>query len=76
MKKSFTLYALKPQYSEQVCRTLFVHYIKCNMLSESSKWEMGFVHYIAKFTITRFVISKFEFTPRPLKLLSARANIG
>ena len=40
------------------------------MLSESSKWEMVFVHYIAKFPITRFIILKFECTPRPLKLLS------
>ena len=39
-----------------------IHYIKCNMLSKSSKWELGFVHYIAKFTISRFVISRFECT--------------
>ena len=32
------------------------------MLSKSSKWELGFVHYIAKFTILRFVISRFECT--------------
>merc|ERR1712062_376458 len=30
------------------------------MLSKSSKWELGFVHYIAKFTTSRFVISRFE----------------
>ena len=30
------------------------------MLSKTSKWELGFVHYIAKFTILRFTISKFE----------------
>ena len=30
------------------------------MLSKSSKWELGFVHYITKFTILRFVISRFE----------------
>ena len=30
------------------------------MLSKSSQLEQGFVHYIAKFTILRFVISKFE----------------
>ena len=35
-------------------------YIKCNMLSKSSKWELGFVHYIKEFTISRFVISRFE----------------
>ena len=51
---------LKPQYSEQVSQTLFVHHIICNMLSNSSKWELGFVHYITKFTILRFVISRFE----------------
>ena len=32
------------------------------MLSISSKWEQGFVYYIAKFTILRFVISRFECT--------------
>ena len=32
------------------------------MLSKSSKWELSFVHYIVKFTISRFVISRFEFT--------------
>ena len=32
------------------------------MLSKSSKWELGFVHYNAKFTILRFLISKFECT--------------
>ena len=31
-----------------------IHYIKCNMLSKSWKCELGFVHYIAKFTISRF----------------------
>ena len=35
-------------------------YIKCNMLSKSSKWELGFVHFIPKFTISRFIISRFE----------------
>ena len=30
------------------------------MLGKSSKWELGFVHYIAKFTISRFAISRFE----------------
>ena len=32
-----------PRYNEQVSQTLFVHYIKCNMISKSSKWELGFV---------------------------------
>ena len=32
------------------------------MLSKTSKWELGFVHNIAKFTISRFVISRFECT--------------
>ena len=32
------------------------------MTSKSSKWELGFVHYITKFTISRFVISRFECT--------------
>ena len=35
--------------------------MKCNVLSKSSKWEMGFVHYIARFTISRFIISRFEY---------------
>ena len=30
------------------------------MLSKSSKWELGLVRYITKFTILRFVISRFE----------------
>ena len=37
-----------------------IHYIKCNMISKSSRWELGLVHYIAKFTISRFVIFRFE----------------
>ena len=37
-----------------------LYQIICNMLSKSSKWELGFVHYITKFTILRFVISRFE----------------
>ena len=32
------------------------------LLSKSSKWELGFVQYFAKFTISRFVISRFECT--------------
>ena len=28
--------------------------------SKSSKWELGFVHYIMKFTILRFIILRFE----------------
>ena len=32
------------------------------MLSKSSKWELCFVHYNVKFTISRFVISRFEYT--------------
>ena len=34
------------------------------MLSKSSKWELGLVHYISKFTISRFVISRFECTTK------------
>ena len=30
------------------------------MLGKSSKLELGFVNYIAKFTILRFLISRFE----------------
>ena len=43
-------------------RPFFVHYIKCNIFSKSSKWEVGLVHYIEKFTISRFVISRLECT--------------
>ena len=32
------------------------------MISKSSKWKLGFVHYNVKFTISRFVISSFECT--------------
>ena len=32
------------------------------MLSKSPKWELDFVHYIKKFTISRFIISRFECT--------------
>ena len=32
------------------------------MVSKSSKWELDFVHYIAKFTKLRFAISRFECT--------------
>ena len=32
------------------------------MLRKSSKWQLGLVHYIAKFTILRFRISRFEYT--------------
>ena len=45
------LNTLKPWCSEQVHLTLFcllywiIHYIKCDMLSNSSKWELSFVHY-------------------------------
>ena len=39
-----------------------LYHIKCNMLSKFSKWELGFVHYIAKFSILRFTISRFEYT--------------
>ena len=30
------------------------------MLSKSLKWELGYVHYIAKFTISRFVVLRFK----------------
>ena len=44
------------------------------MPSKTSKWELGFVHYIAKFTILRFVISRFECsTPDSKKVLSLSA---
>ena len=64
----FGMAILKLLNSDQVYfrQTLFVHfinnslYIKCNMLSKSSKRELGFVHYIKKFTMSRFIISRFE----------------
>ena len=31
------------------------------MPTKSSKWELSFVHYIPKFTILRFAISRFEY---------------
>ena len=30
------------------------------MPGKSSKWELGFDHYIVKFSMSRFVISGFE----------------
>ena len=55
------LYTLKPWFNEQVRHMYLVcslyriiYYIKCKMLSKSSKWELDLVHYIAKFTISRF----------------------
>ena len=42
------------------------------MLSKSSKWELGFVHYITKFTLTRFIISRFECIPRNCHQASAQ----
>ena len=45
---------LKPWYNKQVHHSpsdpfcslyRIIHYIKCNMLSKSSKWELGLVHY-------------------------------
>ena len=45
------------------------------MLSESSKWELGFVHYISEFTISRFVISRFECTQIVMETNHARKNI-
>ena len=56
------IYRLKHRYNKQVHQTIFVHYIKCKILSKSWKWELGFVRYIKKFTISRFVISRFECT--------------
>ena len=56
-----------------------VSYINCNMLSKSLKWELGFVQYIAKFTISRFVISRFECTNIPptgrMKITVFRGNV-
>ena len=48
------------------------------MLSKSSKWELGLVHYVAEFTILRFVISRFEcarifFFPDPPPPFNSRA---
>ena len=48
----FTTYIEKLTISNVIC--LLVN------ISKSSKWELGLVHYITKFTISRFVISRFE----------------
>ena len=40
------------------------------MLHTSSKWELGLVHHIAKFTPSRFVISRFECSSKPKKIKS------
>ena len=38
------------------------------MLSKSSKWDLGFVHFIAQFTISIFIILRFECTPNKLSV--------
>ena len=47
-----------------------IHYIKCNILSKSSKWELSFVHYIAKFPISRFqcILSAVCLPPQTMKV--------
>ena len=74
-------HTLKPRYSEQVCQTLFVHYIEkftisnvIKMLSKSTKKELGFVHYIKKFTISRFFISRFECSSNSDHVIDAEAD--
>ena len=38
---------LRTSQSDPFCSLYWIfHYIKCNMLSRSSKWEMGLIHYI------------------------------
>ena len=44
------------------------------MLSKSSKLELGFVHYIAKFTILRFLIPRFEYSSNPDHVIDAEAD--
>ena len=43
------------------------------MVSKSSKWELDFVHYIAKFTKSRFAISRFESSNN---LVGTKMNVG
>ena len=75
------LFIFKSWYSEHVYQTLFcslyriIHYIKCNMPIKSSKWELGFVHYIAKFTTSRFAISRFECTLHSIRRRQLRSLI-
>ena len=45
------------------------------MLSKSLKWELGLVHYIAKFTISRFVISKFECTSNIMRIWYTKIDV-
>ena len=45
------------------------------MHSKSSKWELGFVHYIAKFTTSRFAISRFECTLHSIRRRQLRSLI-
>ena len=57
------LFLISSSSSDPFCSLYrIIHYIKCNMLSKSSKWELGLVHYIAEFTISRFVMSRFKCT--------------
>ena len=38
------------------------YFFTYQIISKSSKWELSFVYYIAKFTILRFITSRFECT--------------
>ena len=38
-----------------------IHYIKCNVISKSSKWEMSFLHYIEVHYIKVWVYLNFHF---------------
>ena len=50
-----TRYDKTPIQSAIFCSLYQINHCNiCNMLSKSSKWELGFVHYITKFTISRF----------------------
>ena len=50
-------------------------YVICNVPNKSSKWELGFVHYITKFTISRFVILRFECISNDLGIFLAREGL-
>ena len=46
------------------------------MLSKSSKWELGFVRYIKKLTISRFIISRLECSTIVTVLMEKTAKVN
>ena len=55
---------------------LYPMYVICILHCKSSKWELGFVDYIAKLTKSSFVISRFEcIWKKDLRKVHARPSV-